>query len=76
MNTDKRLVINHLKCRRVNHLKEIYENFGEEEERRMRKKHYIEKLTPILLNEIYDIRHQLIVHSFLANLENREDLKE
>ena len=27
MNTDKRLVINHLKCRHVNHLKELYENF-------------------------------------------------
>ena len=27
------------------------------------------------MNEIYDIRHQLIVHSFLANLENCEDLK-
>jgi len=46
MNTDKRLIINHLKCRRVNHLKELYENFGEEEERRMRKTHCIEKLTP------------------------------
>jgi len=49
--------------------------FAEEEERRMRKKHYIEKLTPILLNEIYDIRHTVIVHSFLANPENRGDLK-
>jgi len=29
MNTNKRLVINHLKCRRVNQLKMLYENFGE-----------------------------------------------
>jgi len=75
MNTDERLVINHLKCRRVNHLKELYENFGERGERRMRKKHYIEKLTPMLLNKIYDIRHTVIVSRFLANLENRKDLK-
>jgi len=27
------------------------------------------------LNKIYDIRHEVIVYSFSANLENREDLK-
>jgi len=41
----------------------------------MRKKDYIEKLTPNLLNMIYDRRHQLIVSCFLANPENRWDLK-
>ena len=29
MNTDISLVINHLKCRRVNQLKMLYEHFGE-----------------------------------------------
>jgi len=28
-----------------------------------------------LLNEVYDIRHKVIVNSFLANPENRGDLK-
>ena len=73
MNTDKRLVINHLKRGRVNQLKQLYENFGGQEI--MRKKDYIEKFTPILLNKIYDRRHEVIVHSFLTTLENREDLK-
>ena len=27
------------------------------------------------MNKIYDIRHEVIVYSFSANLENREDLK-
>jgi len=31
MNTDKRLVINHLKRGRVNQLKQLYENFGGQE---------------------------------------------
>jgi len=74
MNTVKRLVINHLKRGRVNQLKESYGILGERGEI-MRKKDYIEKLTPILLNMIYDRRHQLIVSCFLANPENRRDLK-
>ena len=41
----------------------------------MRKKDYIEKLTPILLNKIYDRRHEVIVNSFSVNLENLGDLK-
>ena len=48
-------MINHLKHRCVNELKDIYENFGEEE--KVRKEDYIKKLTPILLNTIYDRRH-------------------
>ena len=70
MNTDKRLVINHLKCSRVNQLKVLYENFGGQEEI-IRKKDHIEKLTPILLNKIYYRRREVIVNSFLANPENR-----
>jgi len=44
MNVDKRLVINHLKRRRVNQLKDIYENFGGEGEIK-RKEDCIKKLT-------------------------------
>ena len=51
-------MINHLKRRRVNQLKELYENFGGRGEI-MRKKDYIGKLTPILLNRIYDRRHEV-----------------
>jgi len=75
MNTDKRLVINHLKRGRVNQLKESYENFGEEEERRMWKDDYIEKLTPILLNKIYDKKLEMIVSCFSANAEGYLDSK-
>jgi len=42
----------------------------------MRKKDYIEKVTPILLNKIYDRRHKVIVYSFLTTPEGASRLKE
>jgi len=76
MNTDERLVINHLKRGRVNQLKESYENFGEEEARTMWKDDYIEKVTPILLYKIYDKRLEVIVNSFSTIPEGASRLKE
>jgi len=75
MNTDKRLVINHLKDGSIAKLKKLYEDFGEEEEI-IRKDDYIEKLTPILLNKIYDKRHEMIIHCFSAHPEGGSRLKE
>ena len=75
MNTDKRLVINHLKDGSIAKLKKLYEDFGEEEEI-IRKDDYIEKLTPILLNKIYDKRHEIIIHYFSAHPEGVSSLKE
>jgi len=66
MNTDKRLVINHLKNVSLAKLKKLYEDFGEEEEI-TRKDKYIEKLTPILLNKIYDKRYEMNISCFSAN---------
>jgi len=74
MNTDKRLLINHLKDESLAKLKKLYEDFGEEEEI-MWKKDY-EKLTPILLNKIYDRRHEVIISCFSANPEGVSRLKE
>jgi len=76
MNTVKRLVIKRLKRGRVNQVKELHENFGEEEQRRMWKDDYIEKVTPILLNKIYDKRLEVIVNSLSTNPEGVSILKE
>jgi len=76
MNTDKRLVINHLKDESLAKLKKLNEDFGEEEEEIMWKKDYIEKLTPILLIKIHDRRHEVIISCFSANPEGVSRLKE
>jgi len=74
MNTDETLVINHLKCKRVNQLEGLFEIFGGEE-KIIRKKDYIEKLTPILLNKIYNRRHEVIISCFLTTPEAFSRLK-
>jgi len=75
MNTDETLVINYLKRRRVDQLKMLYGILGERGEI-MRKKDYIEKLTPILLNMIYNRRHEVIISCFSANPEGVSRLKD
>ena len=67
-------MIKHLKCRCVNQLKMLHKMFGERGEL-MRKKGYIGYLTPILLNNVYNRRHEVIANSFSVNLENLVDLK-
>jgi len=75
MNTNEKIVINHLKRGRVNQVIILYENFGGQEEI-IRKKNYIEKLTPILLNMIYNRKHNLIVSCLSTNPEGVSILKE
>ena len=69
-------MINHSKRGRVNQLKELYEDFGEEEETKMWKDDYIEKLTQIFLNKIYYRRLEMIVSCFSTNPEGASRLKE
>ena len=74
-NTDERLLINYLKRERVDHLKLLWEEFGGENLRGMRKKDCVETLTPILLNYIYSKRHEPIVNCFSVHLEDIPNLK-
>ena len=74
MNTDKGLVINHFNANVLIILKSYVKILAKKRKEEW-EKNTIEKLIQILLNEIYDIRHTVIVNRFLANPENRGDLK-
>ena len=69
-------MINHLKDESLAKLKKLYKDFGEEKEEIMWKKDYIEKLTPVFLNKIYDRRLEMIVSCFSANPAGVSRLKE